>query len=160
MINKFDDNDIRELQDMVRIGIVSSVDEGKLTARVKIEEQDIVTGDLKIIQNTPLITVINTDSGVPWKHRFQYVQFDGREMKLEDDYRKSFPDILQAEEYKEEYIGKETFRKKYPDYLETWNDSGQKQEIRVFPWIPYIGQWVLCIFKPDGEGDGFIIGGI
>ena len=109
-----------------------------------------MTGDLKIIQNTPLITVINTDSGVPWKHRFQYVQFDGREVKLEDDYRKSFSAILQVEEYK----------KKYPDYLETWNDTGQKQEVRVFPWIPYIGQWVLCIFKPDGEGDGFIIGGI
>lgn len=160
MASEYDDNDIRELQDIVRIGIVSSVNEKKLTARVKIEEQDIVTGDLKIIQNTPLITVINTEGGTPWKHRFKYVQYDGREMKLEDNYRKSFPDILQVEEYKEEYIEKETFQKEYPDYLETWNDTGQKQEIRVFPWIPYIGQWVLCIFKPSGEGDGFIIGGI
>ena len=33
-------------------------------------------------------------------------------------------------------------------------------DIKIKPWIPTVGQWVLCIFKPDGEGDGFIIGGI
>lgn len=82
MINEFNNDDIRELQDIVRIGIVSSMKKEKMTARVKIEEQGIVTGDLKIVQNTPTI------------------------------------------------------------------------------WMPYIGQWVLCIFKPRGEGDGFIIGGI
>ena len=37
MIKEFDDNDIRELQDIVRIGIVSSVNKEKMTARVKIE---------------------------------------------------------------------------------------------------------------------------
>ena len=55
MIKEFDDNDIRELQDIVRIGIVSSVNKEKMTARVKIEEQGIVTGDLRIVQNTPFI---------------------------------------------------------------------------------------------------------
>ena len=82
MISEFDDNDIRELQDIVRIGIVSSVNKERMTARVKIEEQGIVTGDLQIVQST---------------------------------YDK---------------------------------------------WLPEMGQWVLCIFKPEGEGDGFIIGGI
>lgn len=81
MINEFDDNDIRELQDMVRIGIVSSVNKDETTARVKIEEENIVTGDLRIVQN-------------------------------------------------------------------------------AYPWMPDIGQWVLCIFVPNGEGDGFILGGI
>ena len=57
MISEFDDNDIRELQDIVRIGIVSSVNKEKMTARVKIEEQGIVTGDLRIVQNTPFIVM-------------------------------------------------------------------------------------------------------
>ena len=96
MLKKFDDNDIQELKDLVRIGIVSSVNSTKMTARVKIQDLGIVTGDLKIVQNTPLIT---------------------------------------------SHISKE-------------------QGVKIYPWIPYIGQWVLCIFKPDGEGDGFVIGGI
>lgn len=81
-MDKFNDTDIQELKDIVRIGIVSNVNASKMTARVKIQDQGIVTGDLKIVQNN------------------------------------------------------------------------------VEPWIPKVGQWVLCIFKPDGEGDGFIIGGI
>lgn len=81
----FGDSDIQELKDIVRVGIVSSVNAGNMTARIKIQDQGIVTGDLKIVENPP--------KG------------------------------LEA-------------------------------------WIPKVGQWVLCIFKPDGEGDGFILGGI
>ncbi len=81
-MDKFNDTDIQELKDIVRIGIASNVNASKMTARVQIQDQGIVTGDLKIVQNN------------------------------------------------------------------------------VEPWIPKVGQWVLCIFKPDGEGDGFIIGGI
>lgn len=85
-MSDFNNNDIQELKDIVRIGITSSVNIMNLTARVKIQDHGTVTGDLKIVQNTP---------------------------------------------------GTETN-----------------------PWIPEVGQWVLCIFKPDGEGDGFILGGI
>ncbi len=84
-MQRFDDNDIQELKDIVRVGIVSSVNSGDMTARVKIQEQGIVTGDLKVVENTP----------------------EG-----------------------------------------------------VEGWKPEVGQWVLCIFKPDGDGDGFILGGI
>jgi phage baseplate assembly protein gpV len=27
-------------------------------------------------------------------------------------------------------------------------------------WMPEVGQMVFCIMIPDGEGDGFVIGGI
>ena len=81
----FRSNDIQELKDIVRVGIVSSVNSEDMTARVKIQEQGIVTGDLKVVKNTP----------------------EG-----------------------------------------------------VEGWKPEVGQWVLCIFKPDGDGDGFILGGI
>lgn len=84
-MNQFNYADIQELKDMVRVGIVSSTNTENMTARVKIQELGIVTGDLKIVQNLP-------------------------------------------------------------EGLESWK--------------PKIGQWVLCIFKPDGDGDGFILGGI
>lgn len=98
---KFGDSDIQELKDIVRVGQTSSVNAGNMTARVKIPDQGIVTGDLKIAKKTPKIE-IKTESG-------------------------SCP-------------------------------ADCKLEIK--PWIPEVGEWVLCIFKPDGEGDGFILGGI
>lgn len=91
---EFNNVDIQELKDIVRIGLVSRVDSVKMTARVKIPDQGIVTGDLSIVERMP---VIECKTGC---------------------------------------------------------------EIKIKPWIPTVGQWVLCIFKPDGEGDGFIIGGI
>ena len=43
------DKDIKELQAIVRVGIVSKVDAGKLTARVKYVQQDTMSGDMKQI---------------------------------------------------------------------------------------------------------------
>lgn len=33
-------------------------------------------------------------------------------------------------------------------------------ELIITPWLPYIGQLVLCLYLPNGESDGFVIGGI
>ena len=87
----FGNTDIQELKDIVRIGRVSKVNSGNMTARVQIPDQGIVTGDLRIVKRQPTVEC----------------------------------------------------------------ETGCK--IKVKPWIPTVGQWVLCIFKPDG---GFIIGGI
>ena len=27
-------------------------------------------------------------------------------------------------------------------------------------WIPIVGQLVLCLFLPNGNGDGFVLGGL
>lgn len=135
MLKNYDDNDIQELKDMVRVGIVSSVNMAKMTARVKIPDQNLVTGDLHIVRNTPLIVVINKDSGTEWNYKAEYTGYD-RKLGLGESYKKQYPDEIVT------------------DY------QSKEQTIRVYPWIPYIGQWVLCIFKPDGDGDGFIIGGI
>lgn len=99
-MQQFSDNDIQGLKNIVRVGIVSSVNAGSMTARVKIQEQGIVTGDLKIVQNTPTAEIKQNGSDT------------------------------------EEYT------------------------VEISPWLPNVGQWVLCIFIPDGEGDGFILGGI
>lgn len=36
----------------------------------------------------------------------------------------------------------------------------QNQPIQTPPWMPSIGQFVVCIYLPNGESDGFVIGGI
>jgi hypothetical protein len=51
LVGRFSDNDIQEIKDVVRIGIVSSVNAENRTARVKIRDNGIVTGDLKILYN-------------------------------------------------------------------------------------------------------------
>jgi phage baseplate assembly protein gpV len=38
--------------------------------------------------------------------------------------------------------------------------KSHKHEVKVEPWTPAIGDMVVCLYKPDGDGDGFILGGI
>lgn len=83
-----------DIKNIVRVGIVSSINAAKSTARVKIQEQGIVTGDLKVVQQKPMV------------------------------------------------------------------ECEECSEVTAKPWMPEVGQWVLCIFIPDGEGDGFVLGGI
>lgn len=33
-------------------------------------------------------------------------------------------------------------------------------ETTISPWLPKVGELVLCIYLPNGESDGFVIGGI
>lgn len=50
----FSSTDMQELKDIVRIGQVSKVNAGEMTARVQIPDQGIVTGDLRIVKRPPL----------------------------------------------------------------------------------------------------------
>ena len=138
-MKNYKDGDMQELMNIVRIGIVSSVNKEKMTARVKIPDQDFVSGDLCIVKNTPLITVINKDNGQKWDYEAEYMGYN-RELGLGESYKKQYPDEIVTN-------------------IVTGYES-KEQTIKVYPWIPYIGQWVLCIFKPYGDGDGFILGGI
>ena len=38
--------------------------------------------------------------------------------------------------------------------------KAHKHVMTVYPWLPYIGQFVLCLYLPNGETDGFGVGGI
>lgn len=33
-------------------------------------------------------------------------------------------------------------------------------KLKISPWLPETGEFVLCIYLPNGDGDGFVIGGI
>ncbi|MCM1055971.1 MAG: hypothetical protein NC394_10680 [Bacteroides sp.] len=35
-----------------------------------------------------------------------------------------------------------------------------RQTVTVYPWLPFVGQLVVCLFLPYGESDGFVLGGI
>lgn len=47
------DKEIKELQALVRVGIVSKVNAGDMTARVKYVQQGTMSGDMKLLQNHP-----------------------------------------------------------------------------------------------------------
>lgn len=35
-----------------------------------------------------------------------------------------------------------------------------RQTMTVYPWLPFVGQLVVCLYIPSGESDGFVLGGI
>ena len=35
-----------------------------------------------------------------------------------------------------------------------------RQTVTVYPWLPYVGQLVVCLYLPNGDSDGVVIGGI
>ena len=38
--------------------------------------------------------------------------------------------------------------------------ASHKHDLIIKPWLPRKGEFVLCIYIPRDDGDGFVIGGI
>ena len=38
--------------------------------------------------------------------------------------------------------------------------QSHKHDLIIKPWLPSPGDFVLCIYLPNGDGDGFVLGGI
>lgn len=135
------------LWEIVRIGTVSSVNKEKRTARVILHDKDeLPSGELKVLQNQPLITIEKWVDGVKWEYDAKYASID-RELGLGETYTKAAPDII-----KNKTPGGEI---KYAGEIRE-----HTQTMTVYPWLPYIGQFVVCLYLPNGECDGFILGGI
>lgn len=104
-------SELSVLKNMVRTGIVSSVNAGNRTARVTFSdkgESPIVSGELKVLKNAPFIPAQNA-----------------------------------------------------PQRTETESGgSGDAAFAGHFTWLPSPGDYVLCIYLPTEDGDGFVIGGI
>lgn len=139
------------LKEIVRVGTVSSVDVEERTARVifhdKVEE--LTSGPLKVIQSQSFIVIEKLENGAKWNFEAQYASAD-RKLGLGETYTKSAPDIIKLErdiDYKCPAHGID----------ETKN---HQHIVTVYPWLPYIGQFVICLYLPDGESDGFVLGGI
>lgn len=43
---------------------------------------------------------------------------------------------------------------------ETESADGHRHSLVIKPWMPSVGDKVLCIFLPCFDGDGYILGGI
>lgn len=107
--------DLTELKNIVRKGIVQSVDKKEMKARVKFGDKGgIISGELHIlIQKRHII----------------------------------------------------------PAPVESWIDGGVSEDIvkiaalheheaYITYWLPEVGDMVLCLMIPDGDGEGYILGGI
>lgn len=141
------ETEVEALKNIVRIGTVSSVDVKSRTARVLFpDKNNLVSGPLKVIQNQPLITVEKTVDGKQWDFTAQYATAD-RKLGLGESYTTATPDVITNEAPENEI--------KYAGEI-----RAHTQEMKVYPWLPFIGQAVLCLYLPNGESDGFVLGGI
>ena len=138
------------LKEIVRIGTVSWVDPEKRTARVIFHDKDeLPSGELKVLQNQPLITVEKWVDGAKWNYDAKYASID-RKLGLGESYTKAAPDVITVEraiDYKCPLHGVD-------------ETKSHKHVMTVYPWLPYIGQFVLCLYLPNGESDGFVLGAI
>lgn len=176
------------LEKTVRVGTVSSVDVEKRTVRVEFsDKQDgdgnpLISGPLKVIQNVPLITVEKwveeeKDPNQKWDFSANYNSHD-RNLGIGESYVKDKYETLKDTITNEKIIKYEkweTIDKGSPIPI-TSNVCGglgipcplngiieykyNKTLVTVYPWLPYVGQYVVCLFLPNGKGDGFVLGGI
>ena len=149
-----DELNLNVIKNIVRTGWVSSVNVEERTARVIFEDkgQTIVSGDLKIVANQPVITVEKWVDGDKWSYDAQYSSAP-RDLGLGESYVKTAPDspdVITTEksiDYKCPLHGVD-------------ETKHHKTVVKVYPWIPYVGQVVLSLYIPRDAGDGSVIGGI
>jgi len=145
------------LENIVRIGTVSSVNVEDRTARVRfIDKDNMVSGPLNVLQNHPTITIEREVDGGKWDFSAEYVTAD-RKLGLGESYSKAIPDIINLSKVikyeKANTVGDCT-------QTGTLEEKTHTETIKVHPWLPFVGQMVVCLYLPHGESDGFVIGGI
>lgn len=155
-------DEITALKNIVRIGVVDSVNVEKRTARVRFtDKNNLVSGELKVLQNHPLIVIEKEVDGDKWASTAKYASADRGISGGSITYTKAAPDkitLTKAIDYnKVNSISEPGSSCAKTGVLET---KTHKHKETIYPWLPYIGQMVLCIFLPIGGGDGFVIGGI
>lgn len=114
--------DFNEIKNMVRKGIVHSVDKEKMKARVKFPDKgNIISGDLYILIHSH--EVKNDITGTIYNTSLSY----------------DVNDELTTEEHTHDL---------------------KINEVKIEYWVPKINDMVLCLMIPDGDGEGYILGGI
>ncbi len=172
------------LNRIVRVGSVSSVDIDSHTVRVVFadkvdgEGNPLISAPLKVIQNQPLITiekwVEELGSEEKWDYSTEYNSHD-RTLGLGESYvNKKYAemkDVIKNEKIIK-YEKRETISEGSPIPVSCTGKASEcplngvieykkhRQTVTVYPWLPYIGQFVVCLFLPYGESDGFVLGGI
>jgi hypothetical protein len=172
------------LKNLVRIGTASSVDTEKRLVRVTFnDKQDVdgkplVSGPLKVLQNQPLVTIEKWSEDFAhslnkWDYETEYNSHD-RKIGIGESYVKTPYETLKDVVKNEKVIthGKEftisgpslpctcgASAGPCPMHGETWAQLN-RQTVTVYPWLPYVGQLVVCLYLPNGDCEGFVLGGI
>lgn len=150
------------------------------------EGKPLISGALKVLQNQPLITVEKwveeLGAEVKWNNEAQY-NSQNRGLGLGEGYvkkeYKELCDVIKNEKVIK-YEKRETINENAS--IQCLNGDSQicscgspiqqcpihgiienkkhRQTVTVYPWLPFVGQLVVCLFLPYGESDGFVLGGI
>ena len=93
-----DELNLNVLKNIVRTGWVSSVNVEERTARVIFQDkgETVVSGDLKILANQPVITIEEWADGAKWNYDAQYSSAD-RSLGLGESYVKAAPAAMTSE---------------------------------------------------------------
>lgn len=122
----------------IRVGKVSSVNTSARTARVVFGSMDgMVSAELVVIRNSPLITADITTGNKMWSISETYASAP-RALGRGERYDNAEPDKISG----------------------SLSPDGHKADISVYGWLPYVGQTVVCLIPSNGEGCGFIVGGV
>lgn len=139
--------DINVLRNIVRIGSVSAVDVENHTARVVFADKNgMPSGMLKVLRTWPNIQIEKWDDGAPWTCVAKYATEDRQLTGAGTTF------IYTKDDHDE--IG----LKKDITYKGETHSHEHKTTVRR--WLPFVGEMVLCLYLPNGESDGFILGGI
>ena len=150
------------------------------------EGKPLISGVLKVLQNQPLITVEKWVEELgeenKWSFEARY-NSQNRGLELSESYvcdsYESLRDVIKNEKIIK-YEKRETINENAP--IQCLNGCSQacacgapiqkcpiqgvienkkhRQTVTVYPWLPFVGQMVVCLFLPYGESDGFVLGGI
>lgn len=122
---------------MFRIGTVTVVDVKKRAARVRFPDVDIISDWLPVLNHSSLITLALKSDGQSWTVSEKHASAE-RELNSGVEYIKSHPDEISG---------------KSPDIA-------HEITMKIYGWLPFIGQTVMCIYNDDFNGDGIIMGGL
>ena len=140
----------RAADGLIRIGRVSSVDVENRTARVIYEDRGTVSGNLKVLDNHPYITVSAAFKGSAWDCTASYTTIDRGDGYT---YSADAPDTI-------------SLSSTYGYEMQcTQCDAGTEEAshtlyFEIHPWLPKIDDQVLVLLMPGYDAGGVILGGL
>lgn len=112
------------MNDIIRIGIVSTISPNNRTVRVRFPSDDMVSGWLKVIKSPPAVNataMATADTTVNGNDEGANVKDSNISVDVNVDV-----DV----------------------------------KTEVSPWMPVVGETVLCVYNSGFNEDGFVIGGM
>lgn len=128
---------------MFRIGTVTVVDVKKRMARVKFNDVDIVSDWLPVLSHSSFVTLALKSDGKEWTIREKHASADQGLSGVE--YTKVHPDEIDGKSPEIEC----------GDHVHT-----HEVTVKIYGWLPFVGQTVVCEYNDEFNGDGIIIGGL